>query len=200
MSAGEDRDAPGLLRPILRWIRYAPDRLLHPGRRRRARRTLAGSPPPRRVIFLCLGNICRSPYAAAVFRRELPDPWAERIEVESAGFYPVPDRPSPSQAIRAARRRGVDLTGHRSQVVSDLKAHPGLLVVGMTADQARRAREGWGLPPDQTLVLGDLDPEPVERRTIPDPWGRPEEAFDAAYERIDRCVREMVGAMFDGPG
>jgi len=151
-------------------------------------------------VFLCLGNICRSPYAAAVFRRELPSSWAERIQVESAGFYPVPDRPSPAQAIRAARRRGVDLTDHHSQVVSELRAGPGLLVVGMTADQARRARDSWGLAPEQTLVLGDLDPERVERRTIPDPWGRPEAAFDAAYERIDRCVREMVGAMFARSG
>lgn len=198
MSAGEDRDALGPLRPILRWIRYAPDRLLHPGRRRRAGRTLAGSPPPRRVIFLCLGNICRSPYAAAVFRRELPGGWAERIDIESAGFYPVPDRRSPPEAVRAAERRGVDLTGHRSRVVSQRRDTMGLLAVGMTAEQARRAARVWGLGPGQTLVLGDLDPEPVERRTILDPFGQPAESFDVAYQRIDRCVEEMVAALFEG--
>jgi len=148
------------------------------------------------VVFLCVGNICRSPYAAEVFRRRMPGAWAEKIRVESMGFYPVPDRPSPGKAVRAAGRRGVDLSDHRSRVVGVPARPMDILAVGMTPDQARRAARRWRLDPERALVLGDLDPLPIERRVIQDPWGREEEVFDAVYERIDRCVEAMAGAMF----
>jgi protein-tyrosine-phosphatase len=93
----------------------------------------------------------------------------------------------------------VDLSAHRSRVARRPDITAGLLAVGMTPGQARRAERAWGLAHGQTLVLGDLDPLPVERRSIPDPWRQPEEAFVAAYERIDRCVRVLVEAVFGQP-
>jgi protein-tyrosine-phosphatase len=62
----------------------------------------------------------------------------------------------------------------------------------MSADQARairlRVRDGS----TRVLILGDLDPAPITRRTIADPWGGSDFAFEASFDRIDRCVRELV--------
>jgi protein-tyrosine phosphatase len=73
-----------------------------------------------RLLFVCMGNICRSPTAEGVFRRVV----AERaphlsIEIDSAGTHDYhvgspPDR----RAIEAARRRGIDITGLRARQVS----------------------------------------------------------------------------------
>ena len=70
-----------------------------------------------RILFVCMGNICRSPTAEGVFRKiareEAPD---LRLEIDSAGThdYHVGDPPDP-RAIAAAMRRGVDLTPLRAR-------------------------------------------------------------------------------------
>jgi hypothetical protein len=48
-------------------------------------------------------------------------------------------------------------------------------------------------------VLGDLDPLPIATRTITDPWGRTADVFDLVFDRIDRCVDELVRVVADAP-
>jgi hypothetical protein len=45
------------------------------------------------------------------------------------------------------------------------------------------------------LVLGDLDPEPIETRVIRDPVEQPKEVFELSYSRIERCVEELARAV-----
>lgn len=75
---------------------------------------------PIRLLFVCMGNICRSPTAQGVAeaKREQRG-WSERVEVDSAGThaYHVGEPPD-SRACRAAARRGMDLTGQRARRVS----------------------------------------------------------------------------------
>jgi protein-tyrosine-phosphatase len=65
----------------------------------------------------------------------------------------------------------------------------------MAPEQASAIRRRFGLPSTRVLVLGDLDAMTMTRRTIADPWGGSDAAFEASYERIDRCVRELVRAI-----
>ena len=69
---------------ILRLGRHAPDRLLHPLRRRAARADLTRRVAPSSMLVICHGNICRSPFAAAVLRARLA---GTGVCVESAGFF-----------------------------------------------------------------------------------------------------------------
>jgi len=67
----------------------------------------------------------------------------------------------------------------------------------MSADQARVVRR-VGRTDIPILILGDLDPEPVEQRTIVDPMGGPDELFDESFARIERCITELI-ALMAGP-
>lgn len=70
------------------------------------------------------------------------------------------------------------------------------VVLVMSPRQRRQLREeAHGEYGGVCLVLGDLDPEPIDRRTIVDPFDAPEEVFEAVYERIDRCSRMLVEAL-----
>ena len=74
-----------------------------------------------RVLFVCLGNICRSPTAEGVFRRLLAERGlAGRVEVDSCGIgaWHVGKAPDP-RALEAAARRGVDLAGLRARQLAD---------------------------------------------------------------------------------
>ncbi len=63
----------------------------------------------RRVLFVCHGNICRSPFAEVWIRTHRPE-----IEVRSTGFLEKEGRSTPEHARKAARKLGFDLDGHRS--------------------------------------------------------------------------------------
>lgn len=174
------------LKSVVKWMLRTLTRTLHPWRRARARRRLEAMEPPGSVLFLCLGNVCRSPYAEASFRRMVPE-----IRADSAGFI-GPDRPAPDQAREVARERGVDLSAHVSKLVTRELTRGQDLVVVMEPRQvgALRRKTGATVP---VVVLGDLDPESPGRRTIPDPWGKDANTFDASFDRIDRCLAELRG-------
>ena len=172
------------------------DQALHPLRRRTARRRLARLGPQREVLVLCFGNICRSPYAAAVLSRMLLGE-GRRVEVTQGGFY-GPDRRSPDAAQEAAAGRGVNLGSHRSRLLTPDGARAATLVVVMETAQAERVSRELGVSWSRTLVLGDLDPEAIPSRDIADPYGLNRDVFDFTYARIDRCVAALVSALPPG--
>lgn len=178
------------LRRLARALRHTPDRLLHRHRRTRALRRFHERGLPRTILFVCLGNVCRSPYAAVAYASLVADGGAG---VDSAGFI-GPGRESPSNAIRVAARRGLDLEAHRSKLLTIENVGAAELVVVMDAKQQRQIRQLYGRSAESVLVLGDLDPEPIDTRAIRDPWGHPTEVFEASYDRIDRCLRALIEA------
>lgn len=181
-------------RQLLRWLSHLPDRVSHPLRRKRLLRHLARRGWPRSVLFVCHGNICRSPYAAAAFARCRPGPAPGDIHVASAGFM-GPNRPVPPEAARVAARRGLDLSPHRSQLISAYHTRQAELIVVMDSLQRRRVCLEFGRYRRDVVILGDLDPQSIDRRAIHDPISQPEESFEASYARIDRCVDSLVSAL-----
>lgn len=184
----------GILREVARTAYHLPDRLLHPLRRRRVERALRRGEPPDKVLFVCLGNICRSPYAGKALERALSDS-SPATEVVSAGFV-GPDRRSPAAARQVAEERGLDLSEHRSRPLSDelLEASDLIFVMDRVQQRALRRRTDR----DDVFVLGDLDPAWAGRRTIRDPVEQPREVFEEVYGRIDRCVERLASLLDRG--
>jgi protein-tyrosine-phosphatase len=180
---------------VVHSLRHAPDRALHSARRARAAKTCRGLVPVS-VVFVCHGNICRSPFASALFVRLAAGLLPARVATASYGFV-SPGRKAPSIALAAAAKRGLDLSRHRSRLVTPKAVREAGLVVVMDAAQARALRR-VGTSNVPVVVLGDLDPLPIETRTIVDPWGASEEVFEASYDRIERCVRELIRLFADG--
>lgn len=164
------------------------DRALHAVHRRLAERTLTTLGRPRDVLVICQGNLCRSPFAAAVLVRTVA---SYGIGVYSAGLggYVAP---APSSARAAARRRGLSLDTHWSQGMTAELASACDLFIVMDAHQQRVLHDCYGISRRRIVLLGDFDPAPVESRTILDPMEQAPEAFDACYIRIERCVAELA--------
>jgi len=173
---------------LLSRVRRTPERWLHPLRRRKAFEILRARPRPKILLVMCHGNICRSPIAAALLRRELAP---LGITVESAGFIGF-NRPAPAEAVTAAERHSVDLSTHRSRLVTTALIRAADLVVVMDPRQRRLVCERFGRSPSDVMVLGDFDSARVDARTIRDPVDQSRVVFEQVYERIARCVREFV--------
>jgi protein-tyrosine-phosphatase len=179
-----------LVHDLLVRVRRTPERLLHPLRRRKAVTALRARPRPTALLVVCHGNICRSPLAAELLARAVAP---LRIVVRSAGLIGF-NRPAPAEAVAAAERHGVNLSGHRSALITAQVARADLIVV-MDPAQRRHICERFGRRPSDVILLGDFDPEPVETRTIRDPVNQRREVFDEVYARIARCVQELAAAL-----
>jgi protein-tyrosine-phosphatase/predicted ATP-grasp superfamily ATP-dependent carboligase len=140
----------------------------------------------KRVLVLCHGNICRSPYVAA----RLAERTGSGREIRSAGFYPQADRPTPDDVQTVARRRGVDLSGHRSRLVSeaDLAWADAIILMDHRNYVSLRAIGRNHL--DKVLWLGVLDGAATE---IEDPYGMSDAAIDLVLGRLDVCSSTLVG-------
>ena len=189
------------VRSALAAVRDGVDGWLHPFRRARARARLRSLAPVDSIVFACLGNVCRSPYAEAALRARI-DGGPIRgvpIRVESIGFM-AEGRPPPDVAISVARERGIDQSGHRSRK-GDLAAIQAASVVFVFDREHLRRLERSGFRSLQRVIrLGDLDPIWPGKRPIWDPWNRPESAFRATFDRIDRCLDVVVEELRGGPG
>lgn len=177
---------------VLRFLRHLPDRLLH-ARRRTAATSLLQSSEVDSVLFVCHGNVCRSPYAEAVFARAMDARGDGSMVVASAGFI-GPGRTPPDTALAAAERRGIDVSNHRSRLLTPEIVGASDVVVVMNVDQAAAIWSQYGRDV-HVLILGDLDPMPIETRTVRDPWGCTPDVFDTVFDRIDRCIAELVLAV-----
>ncbi len=149
------------------------------GERERAAQALQSA---RDVLFVCKGNICRSPFAEAVARETL----AGGARVTSAGLLPRPDRPCPVESVAAARELGVDLATHRSRVVTDAMMRDAQAIFtfdgGIHDDLARRF-------PDARARLHRLGVlAPADSVDIRDPYGSGVEEFRLTYARIRRAI------------
>ena len=173
---------------LLRRLRRVPSCVLHPLRRQRALNALRGWHRPASVLVICHGNVCRSPFAAALLRPALS---RKQVHVDSAGFV-APGRPSPPEAVTAAARYGVDLSAHRSELLTADRARSAALILVMDPTQRRAICNRFGQAERNVLVLGDLDPEPIDARTIRDPVNQPLAVFEETYARIERCLRELA--------
>ena len=172
------------------------ERSLHRWRRRVAREQITHIGLPGNVLFVCHGNVCRSPYAALAFKKLLAPTIGRSIRIDSAGLA-GPGLLSPATAIAAAAARGVDLSTHRSKPLTPDRAAGMDVVVVMDGDQAATVARRFSVPKKRILVLGDVDPGPIQQRAIRDPVDQPRDVFDAVYARIDRCLVAWLGVLFE---
>jgi protein-tyrosine phosphatase len=172
-------------------IRHFPERFFHPSRRAAARRAMTSIAPIRSVLFICHGNVCRSPFAAVVLAQKLREAGFTAIEVHSTGFVGIRRAP-PSAALSAAARLGYDMSAHRASFIKRPMVDDASVVVVMQASQKAAIARRFHKTRSRVIVLGDLDPVPCGKRTIRDPIGRADAVFQETFDRIERCVAELA--------
>lgn len=177
---------PAPIRSTLVTVRDAVDGHLHERRRTNAIGRIRHL-RPESILFICLGNICRSPYAERVARDRFPPGHT----ITSGGFLKE-GRSPPSEALAAASARGIDHEDHRSRLTTDRDLTAADAVFVFDRFNVRDVRSLGGTRADRLFWLGDFDPVWTGKRAIIDPWGRSLSDFASKFERIDRCL-DAVG-------
>ncbi len=150
-----------------------------------------------RLLFVCLGNICRSPMAEGVFRRVADEEAvADRFEINSAGMgdWHIGQAPD-TRAQAAAPNRGMDISGQRARQVTAADYWRFDLLLAM--DGSNYA-ELIGLTPKPALhkVRRFLDYAPkTGTRDVPDPFYGGTEGFDHALDLIEQAARGLLAEL-----
>ena len=147
------------------------------------------------ILFVCLGNICRSPMAEGAFRKRADEAGLD-VTIDSAGTanYHVGDPPD-ERAIETARDNDVDISMLRGRRIKadDFRNFSHIVVM----DEQNRA-DVEALRPDDgnATVMMALDPVPGQQgRAIADPWYGDETDFAATWKEVDAAASALVGVL-----
>jgi protein-tyrosine phosphatase len=158
----------------------------------------------RSILFVCLGNICRSPFAAVLAERRLREQRMGGIRCASAGISTRQSNRAPAFACEVAEADyGVSLREHRPQTMTRELADTFDLIVVMEAGQLDQLRATYPHARSRIVLLSLFDAEGVsahQRYHIDDPFSQPRAAFGASYQRIDRALTRLIEDLRDTAG
>ena len=154
------------------------------------------TPKPRRLLFVCSGNICRSPLAEALFRDfALAAGLGDRFELDSAGTEDFHEgaRADP-RTRRVGERHGVTVDSIARPVrASDFRNFD--LILAMDRGHLRELRSRAPQAEREKIRLMRSFDEPGSDADVPDPYYGGEDGFEEVFRLLSTCCRNLLAAL-----
>jgi protein-tyrosine phosphatase len=148
----------------------------------------------RRILFVCSGNICRSPLGEAIFRHLAEEAGkGDLFEVDSAGTHGWHEgEPADPRARKVGQRHGVQVTSLARPVESkDFERFD--VIVAMDRGHLRELRSRCPVPlRDRIRLMREFDHPKGGDLDVPDPYYSGEKAFEHVYDLLDTCCRRLL--------
>jgi protein-tyrosine phosphatase len=149
-----------------------------------------GKPMSYSVLFVCMGNICRSPTADGVFRQKVAEHGlASQVQVDSAGTHNYhPASPPDARAQAAASKRGYDLSGLRARQITAADYAAFDLILAMDWDNLAMLQDDC--PPEHQHKLRRLTEfcQHCASNVVPDPYYGGAQGFETVLDLVeDSC-------------
>ena len=145
------------------------------------------------ILAVCTGNTCRSPMAAALLQHALaaqPEPWRS-LKVISAGVAAISGDPVSANSVHALKKVGLDISGYRSQELTQELLDEALIVLCMTDSHLAMVRsQGEPVPVNLHLFREFMSGEVA--RTIGDPFGGSLRAYEAARDEMVEAIPALI--------
>ncbi len=153
-----------------------------------------------KIIFVCLGNICRSPLAEAICRQKIKDlGWEEKVSCDSAGTanYHIGDDPD-NRSVRVATDHGIPIS-HKGQQFTRGLAKEFDYWIAMDQSNLRKMIIVFGEKPENLLLMRNFDTQ--ENGTdVPDPYYGGQDGFENVFQILDRSIDEFLSSLKEKHG
>ena len=148
---------------------------------------------PGHILVVCTANICRSPMAAALLQHALaaqPEP-LRSLKVISASVAGGSGDSVSANSVTAMKKVGIDISGHRSQPVTDELVDHAALVLGMTESHRAMLLSHRASDPDHIYLFREFLPPPADIE-IGDPYGGPLKFYESARDEMVEALPSLV--------
>ena len=140
----------------------------------------------KKLLFICSGNTCRSPLAEGLFKKHLADNNITEVEVSSAGVSVFPGDEVSINSALVAMQRGVNISLHRARKLNPQHLAETDLFVCMTDSHS-------------SVISRYCDSSKIMTLNVPDPYGRPVEAYEECAKTIEQKFPEILARLNEIP-
>lgn len=152
--------------------------------------------PIRKVLMVCLGNICRSPMAEYLLKDQLEKAGMCDITVSSAGLLDMEGREPAADIVEIMAEKGVSMGHHRSRKLSGKLIMENDLILVMEIKQRDEIAKALPAMADKVWLLSQFGKVP-EERDIPDPYGKKSFHYKACYSDIFFLVEGLTNFLLN---
>ena len=149
----------------------------------------------KKILFVCTGNTCRSSMAEAIFNNIAKEKSTLDMKAESAGIEAIDGMPANDKAIETLKRRGIDMSPHKSKKIKSTHIDESEIVLTMTRLHKNQLLAAFPKARGKVFTLLEYAGDGSTTADVADPYGQSAEIYERSADIIEKAITQIMGTV-----